>query len=64
MYLEFDWMCGVYRPRFHNVFTSVNGWASFPSLEAARYELSLVRLALGKKTDSRTWAIVDKAGAR
>lgn len=58
MYLEYDWMCGVYRPRLGRVFTSVNGWASFPSFESAKYELGLVGLRLGRKTDSRTWAIV------
>jgi hypothetical protein len=54
MFLEYDWCFDVYRPRFGDVFTSVNGWRSFASLAVARYELGLV----GLKVDSRTWRIV------
>jgi hypothetical protein len=57
MFLEYDWCFNVYRPRLGDVFTSVNGWRSFETLADARYELGLVKLKLGKKTDSRTWRI-------
>ena len=57
MYLEYDWTYSVYRPRFGNTFTSVNGWQSFPSLAVAKAELAVVKLKVGRKTDSRTWQI-------
>jgi hypothetical protein len=59
MYLEYDWTFGVYRPRFGDTFTSVNGWRSYPDLATARAELAIVKLKLGRKTDTRTWKIVE-----
>lgn len=58
MYLEYDWTFDCYRPRLGEVFTSVNGWRSFESLDDAKWNLAVCKLALGKKTDSRTWQIV------
>lgn len=58
MYLEYDWTFNVYRPRFGKTFTDIRGMRSYESLEQARNELELCGLALGNKTDSRTWKIV------
>lgn len=57
MFLEYDWTFDVYRPRLGDTFTDVNGWRSFASLADAKWELGLVGLKLGKKTDTRTWRI-------
>lgn len=57
MYLEYDWTFGVYRPRFGQTFTDIRGERSFSSLADAKYALAVCKLALGKKTDSRTWEI-------
>ena len=57
MYLEYNWTTLCYQPRFGDVFTSVNGWRSFETLDQARAELAIVGLCLGRKTDSRTWSI-------
>jgi hypothetical protein len=58
MFLEFDWMVGVYKPRFGTTFTDVDGHRSFECLEDARYALATCNLMLGRKTDSRTWEII------
>jgi hypothetical protein len=60
MYLEYDWTFNVYRPRFGYVFTDVNGLRSYDSLADAKYELGIVGLKLGKKTDDRTWQIITR----
>lgn len=57
MFLEYDWTFGVYRPRFGHVFTDIRGMRSFESLTEARQVLRGCGLALGRKTDSRTWKI-------
>jgi hypothetical protein len=57
MFLEYDWTFNVYRPRFGAAFTDIRGWRSFESLREARDVLSSCGLRLGRKTDSRTWAI-------
>jgi hypothetical protein len=64
MFLEYDWTFAVYRPRLGHAFTAVNGLRSYESLDVARYELGLVGLALGKKTDSRTWCIEAKESSK
>ncbi len=62
MHLEYDWTFNVYRPRFGHVFTSVNGCYSFETFEDAKQNLTWCKLALGKKTDTRSWAIISKQG--
>jgi hypothetical protein len=57
MFLEFNWTANVYIFRFGDVPTSVLGYRSAESLDEARWILSTAKLKLGKKTDSRTWAI-------
>lgn len=57
MYLEYNWTAGCYQPRIGDCWTSVDGYRSFPSLQEARYVLNACGLKLGRKTDSRTWAI-------
>jgi hypothetical protein len=57
MFLEYNWTANVYQFRFGSVFTDVRGYRSAESLEEARWILSTAGLKLGKKTDSRTWAI-------
>ena len=59
MFLEFNWTANVYQPRFGDSFTSVNGWRSFETLEQAKAELAYCHLKLGKKTDTRTWEIIE-----
>ena len=61
MYLEFDWAFSVYRPRFGDSFTDIDGYRSFADLAEARYVLRSCKLALGSKTDSCTWRIVNAA---
>ena len=58
MYLEYDWAFNVYRPRFGHVFTDVRGARSFESFAEAKACLAHANLAIGRKTDSRTWEIV------
>jgi hypothetical protein len=58
MFLEYDWTFCVYRARLGQVFTDVRGERSWPSLKDAKAALAHCSLKLGKKTDSRTWAIV------
>jgi len=57
MFLEFDWTFSVYRPRLGYVFTDVDGYRSFADLAEAVAVLRRCGLRLGRKTDSRTWAI-------
>ena len=58
MFLEFNWMVGLYQFRFGDRFTDVGGTRSVESLKEARWVLKASGLKLGRKTDSRTWAIV------
>jgi hypothetical protein len=58
MYLEYNWTANVYQPRFGDSFIAVNGLRSYENLETAKFELAIVKLALGRKTDTRTWEIV------
>jgi hypothetical protein len=57
MFLEYDWTFNVYRPRLGDTFTDVRSERSWESLAAAKWALKLCGLKLGRKTDSRTWAI-------
>jgi len=57
MFLEYDWTFNVYRPRFGSTFTDVRGWRSFDSWQQAKDVLSQCGLKIGRKTDTRTWAI-------
>ena len=57
MFLEYNWTANCYQPRIGHTFTSINGLRSYASLDEARYELSIVGLKLGRKTDSCTWEI-------
>jgi len=58
MYLEYDWTYGVYRSRFGSVWTAIRGVSSWDSLKDAKFDLDRAGLALGRKTDTRTWEIV------
>ncbi len=58
MFLEFNWTANVWQPRLGDVFTAVNGWRSFPDLATADFELAIVGLRRGRKTDSRTYELV------
>jgi hypothetical protein len=60
VFLEYDWTFGCYRPRFGQTFTGIRGVTFFNSLKEARSFLAGCGLALGRKTDSRTWQIIDK----
>lgn len=57
MFLEYDWTFNCYRPRLGAVFTEVRGERSWPTLIEAKAALGDAGLKLGKKTDSRSWAI-------
>ena len=57
MYLEFDWTCNVYRPRFGGTFTDIRGERSFATLRDADDALRFAGLIRGEKTDSRTWRL-------
>lgn len=57
MFLEYDWTSNCYRPRLGNVFIAVREERSWPTLSEARAALANAGLRLGKKTDSRSWAI-------
>lgn len=58
MFLEYDWTFSVYRPRLGaSTFTDILGARSFESRDDAKAALAAAGLKLGKKTDSRTWAI-------
>ncbi len=56
-FLEYDWTYNVYRPRFGKSFISVDGHRYFDSLEQAKQVLARRKLRLGRKTDTRTWAV-------
>lgn len=56
-FVEYDWCFNVYRFRVGANFTDFRGVRSWPSIKDARYDLNLAGLKLGKKTDSRTWAV-------
>jgi hypothetical protein len=58
MYMEYDWAFGCYRFRFGDRFIDVRDYRSASSKEEAEWILSTAGLKLGRKTDSRTWAIV------
>lgn len=59
MYLEYDWTFGLYRPRFGDHFTGIRGVTFYSTLKEAREHLWQCGLALGRKTDSRTWQITE-----
>jgi hypothetical protein len=59
MFLEYDWTFGCYRPRFGRIFTGIRGVTCYNSLKEARSHLASIGLKLGRKTDSRTWEIID-----
>lgn len=59
MFLEYDWMFDVYRPRLgRDGFTDIRGHRSFPSIVIAKNVLAQCGLKIGRKTGTRTWAIV------
>ena len=60
MFLEYDWTYGVFRPRFGHTFIDFRGWRSFSTLEEAKEIIGYAGLSLGKKTDSRTWEIIEQ----
>lgn len=57
MFLEYDWTYSVYRPRFGDVFISVDGYRSFADMREAVEVLRGRGLRVGKKTASRSWKI-------
>ena len=57
LYLEYDWTFNVYRVRFGSTFIDWRGYRSFASKADAKYILGLAGCKIGKKTDSRSWAI-------
>ena len=57
MHLEYNWTFCVYQPRVGASFTDIRGVRSYATLREARDHLASIGLALGKKTDSRTWRI-------
>jgi hypothetical protein len=59
MFLEFDWTFGCFRPRFGKGFTGIRGVTFYATLKEAKAHLAACGLKLGKKTDTRTWEIVD-----
>jgi hypothetical protein len=63
MFLEFDWCSSVFRPRVGRTFIDVRGERSWPTMQAAKDALTAAGLVLGKRTDSRSWAI-DLASTR
>ena len=66
MFLEYDWLCGVYRPRFGASFIAIgeNNVRFFPSMENAKDYLAKLGLKVAGKSASRTWRIIiDKRGA-
>lgn len=58
MFVEYDWTFNVYRFRFGDTFTDWRGFRSLPSLSEVKALLGEAGCKLGRKTDSRTWAIV------
>lgn len=58
MYLEYDWTFGIFRPRFGDTFTGIRGVTFYDTMKQAKEHLASCGLALGKKTDSRTWEII------
>lgn len=58
MFLEYDPAFMCYRPRLGLIFTDVMGRRYFDTLKEARETLARCGLALGKKTDTRTWTII------
>lgn len=57
MHIEYDWMTSTYKPRFGDTFIDIDGQRSFDSLDDVKAALSRRGLRLGRKTDTRTWAI-------
>lgn len=58
MYLEYDWMIGVFRPRFGDTFTKIRDESSYSTMKEARQHLKACGLKVGRRTDTRTWEIV------
>jgi hypothetical protein len=58
MYVEYDWMLGVYRFRFGHTFTDFHGVRSLDSLAEVRSFLKQQGARLGRKTDTRSWAVI------
>lgn len=57
MYLEYNWTFCRWQARFGSTFTDIRGERSFASLADAKAALKAAGLKLGRKTDSRTYAI-------
>jgi hypothetical protein len=64
MFLEYDWTSNCYRPRLGHLFIAVREERSWPTLNEAKVALAAAGLELGKKTDSRSWAIELTAATR
>lgn len=59
LFIEFDWSFEVYRFRIGaDNFTDFRGWRSFPSLRDWRDALRPHGLKIGRKTDTRTWEVI------
>ena len=60
LFLEYDWSFDVFRFRFGDSFIAFGRWAerSFPSLKEAKLAARECGLAIGRKTDSRTWRVI------
>lgn len=61
MHLEYNWTAGVYQARFGSSFIDIRGVRSWSTLADARADLAAAGLHLGRKTDSRSWAIESAA---
>lgn len=57
MFLEYDWTFNCYRARFGQSFIDVRGARYWDTMADARFWLAQAGLKVGRKTDSRTWAI-------
>ena len=57
MYVEYNWTACVYSFRIGQTFTDFQGVRSLPSLDDWRAFLASRGFRVGKKTDSRTWAV-------
>lgn len=57
MHLEYDWTFNVYRPRLGFTFVAVRGERSWPTMDEAKEALRSAGLKVGRRTDTRSWAI-------